>query len=154
MAMTESAAGKIDDHTADGAPAGHTGAPAPVGVRPGRSKPAKSHALWWGLFAVGGMVAAVLLPVHILVQGILGPLGIVPVVSNRYETFAATVANPLVKLYLFVLISLPFFHAAHRLRYLILDLGVRGGRRPLAVLMYGAAVVGTIVTGYILLTVP
>jgi fumarate reductase subunit D len=113
-----------------------------------------SHAFWWGMFAVGGMVAALLVPVHILIQGVLGPLGIVPVVSNRYETLAAAVANPLVKLYLFVLLSLPLFHTAHRLRYLILDLGVHGGRSVVAVLLYGAAVLGTLVAGYVLLTVP
>jgi fumarate reductase subunit D len=113
-----------------------------------------SHAVWWGLFAVGGMTAAVLLPVHILIQGVLGPLGIVPAVSNTYETYAAAVANPLVKLYLFVLISLPLFHAAHRLRYLLHDLGLRAGRGALAAVMYGAAVLGTLVTAYVLLTVP
>ncbi|HEX2037236.1 MAG TPA: fumarate reductase subunit FrdD [Chloroflexota bacterium] len=118
-----------------------------------KARPAMSHAFWWGLFAVGGMVAAVLVPVHILLQGVLGPLG-VPVVSNREETFAAAVAHPLVKLYLFVLISLPFFHAAHRLRYFVFDLGVRGAPGVVASLCYGAAVVGTLVTAYILATTP
>jgi fumarate reductase subunit D len=113
-----------------------------------------SHAFWWGLFAVGGMVAAVLLPVHILLQGVLGPLGIVPVVSGHYDTFAAAVGHPLVKLYLFVLISLPLFLAAHRLRYFVLDLGLRSGGQAVALLCYGAAVLVTIVTAYILLTVP
>ncbi|HEX2324432.1 MAG TPA: fumarate reductase subunit FrdD [Chloroflexota bacterium] len=113
-----------------------------------------SHAIWWGLFAVGGMTAAVLLPVHILIQGILGPLGLVPAVSNSYQTYAAAVAHPLVKLYLFVLISLPLFHAAHRLRYFLYDLGLRAGRRLVALLLYGAAILGTIATAYVLLTVP
>jgi fumarate reductase subunit D len=113
-----------------------------------------AHAVWWGLFAAGGMTAAVLLPVHILIQGVLGPLGIVPAVSNYYDTYAAAVANPLVKLYLFVLISLPLFHAAHRLRYFLYDLGLRAGRGAVAVVMYGAAVLGTLVTAYVLLTVP
>lgn len=112
----------------------------------------RSHALWWGLFAVGGMTAAVLLPVHILLQGILGPLGLVPVVSNRYDTFAAALANPLVRLYFWVLISLPFFHAAHRLRYLLVDLGLKVGRGAVAVALYGAAVVGALVTAVLLLT--
>jgi len=113
-----------------------------------------SHAFWWGLFAVGGMVAAVLVPVHILVQGVLGPLGLVPVVSNRYDTFAAALRNPLVKLYLLIFISLPLFHWAHRFRYFLLDLGVRGGKGLLATLMYGGAVAGTLVAGYVVLTVP
>jgi fumarate reductase subunit D len=123
--------------------------------REGTAKPKAdmSHAFWWGLFAVGGMVAALLVPVHILLQGILGPLG-VPVVSNSYETFARAVSNPLVKLYLFVLISLPLFHTAHRLRYLILDLGVHGAKTLVAVLCYGGAIGGTLAAAYVLLTVP
>ena len=70
------------------------------------------------------------------------------------DDIAAAVANPLVKLYLFVLISLPFFHAAHRLRYFLYDLGLRAGRPAVAVIMYGAAVLGTIATAYVLLTAP
>jgi fumarate reductase subunit D len=123
------------------------------GARP-RHKMDASHALWWGLFAVGGMTAAVLLPIHILIQGVLGPLGIVPSVSNSSETFAAAVANPLVKLYLFVLISLPLFHAAHRLRYFLYDLGLRAGRQAVAFVMYGAAILGTIAAAYVLFTAP
>jgi fumarate reductase subunit D len=119
-----------------------------------RPKPDMSHAFWWGLFAVGGMVAALLVPIHILIQGILGPLGVVPFAGSRYEAFAAAVANPLVKLYLLVLIGLPLFHTAHRLRYFLLDLGVHGARGPIAFLFYGAAVAGTLVTAYVLLTVP
>ena len=112
-----------------------------------------THAFWWGLFAVGGMVAALLVPVHILLQGILGPLG-VPVVSNEYDTFAAAVSNPLVKLYLFVLVSLPLYHTAHRLRYFVLDLGLHGARTLVAVLCYGGAIAGTLATAYVLLSVP
>ena len=110
------------------------------------------HALWWGLFAVGGMVAATLVPVHILVQGVLGPLGLVASVNLHYDTYLAVASNPLVRLYLFVLISLPFFHAAHRLRFLLLDLGLRGGQRALAAALYGGAVLGSLITAYVLVT--
>jgi fumarate reductase subunit D len=106
------------------------------------------------MFAVGGMVAAILVPVHILVQGVLGPLGIVPVVDRQYETFAAALANPLVKLYLLILISLPLFHWAHRFRYFLFDLGVQRARSLIAVLTYGSAIAGTLITVWVLLTVP
>ena len=81
-----------------------------------RHKPAIAHLFWWFMFAQGGVLAAILLPVHILVQGILGPLGIVPVVDHHYDTWVNVLGNPLVKLYLLVLIAFPFFHCAHRLR--------------------------------------
>jgi len=116
-------------------------------------KPAVAHLIWWFLFAQGGVIAAILLPVHILVQGILGPLGIVRVVDRNYDTWATVVGNPIVKLYLLVLIALPFFHFAHRLRYLLVDLGVPAARSlPAQVIFYGAAIVVTLVTIWILLT--
>ena len=116
-------------------------------------RPALAHMFWWIMFGAGGVTAAVLLPVHIVVQGILGPLDVVPVVDRHYDTWVNLLGNPLVKLYLLVLIALPFFHFAHRLRYLLVDLGVPAARGlPAQVVFYGGAVVVTLVTIYILLT--
>jgi fumarate reductase subunit D len=116
-------------------------------------KPALAHLFWWFMFAQGGVLAAVLIPVHILVQGILGPLGIVPVVDRHYDTWINILGNPIVKLYLLVLISLPFFHFAHRLRYLLVDLGVPVAKTLVAqAIFYGGAVLVTLLAIYILLT--
>jgi fumarate reductase subunit D len=116
-------------------------------------RPAYAHLFWWFMFAQGGVLAALLIPVHILVQGILGPLGIVPVVDRHYDTWISILGNPIVKLYLLVLISLPFFHFAHRLRYLLVDLGVPAAKTlPAQVIFYGAAVLVTLVAIWVLLT--
>jgi len=116
-------------------------------------KPALAHLFWWFMFSQGGVIAALLIPVHMLVQGILGPLGIVHVVDRHYDTWISILGNPIVKLYLLVLISLPFFHFAHRLRYLLVDLGVPAARSTVAqVIFYGGAVVVTLLTIYVLLT--
>jgi len=116
-------------------------------------KPALAHLFWWFMFAQGGVLAAILIPVHILVQGILGPLGIVPVVDRNYDTWISILGNPIVKLYLLVLISLPFFHFAHRLRYLLVDLGVPAAKSVVAqVIFYGGAVLVTLLAIYVLLT--
>jgi fumarate reductase subunit D len=120
---------------------------------PAAQKPALAHLFWWFMFSQGGLFAAVLLPVHILIQGILGPLGVVPVVDRHYDTWISILGNPIVKLYLLVLISLPFFHFAHRLRYLLVDLGVPAAKStPAQVLFYGGAIAVTLVTVWVLLT--
>jgi fumarate reductase subunit D len=122
-------------------------------VRHVEHKPALAHLFWWFMFAQGGVLAAILIPVHIVVQGILGPLGIVPVVDRHYDTWISILGNPIVKLYLLVLISLPFFHFAHRLRYLLVDLGVPAAKTvPVQVVFYGGAVLVTVVAIYVLLT--
>jgi len=105
------------------------------------------------MFAQGGVIAAVLIPVHILVQGILGPLGVVPVVDRHYDTWISILGNPIVKLYLLVLIAVPFFHFAHRLRYLLVDFGLHAAKGiPAQVVFYGGAVVVTAITIWVLLT--
>ncbi len=118
-----------------------------------RRRPALMHLFWWFMFAQGGGIAALFIPVHILVQGILGPLGAVPVVDRHYDTWISILGNPIVKLYLLTLIAVPFFHFAHRLRYLLVDFGVEGAKSTwVQVIFYGAAVVVTILTIWILLT--
>ena len=116
-------------------------------------KTALAHLFWWFMFAQGGVVAATLLPVHILVQGILGPLHIVHVVDRHYDTWISILGNPIVKLYLLALIAVPFFHFAHRLRYLLVDFGVHAAKSiPAQVICYGSAVVVTAITIWVLLT--
>jgi fumarate reductase subunit D len=116
----------------------------------GRSRPALMHLFWWFMFAQGGVIAAILLPVHIVLQGILGPLSLVRVADIHDPNL---IGNPIVKLYLLVLIAVPFFHFAHRLRYLLVDLGVPAAKSiPAQVVFYGGAVVVTLLTIYVLLT--
>jgi len=116
-----------------------------------RPKLALGHVFWWFMFANGGGLAALVLPVHILVQGVLGPLNIVPVVDRHYDTWISILGNPIVKLYLLALIALSFFHFAHRLRYLLVDLGVPAAKSVLAqVIFYGGAVAVTLMTVWLL----
>jgi fumarate reductase subunit D len=106
------------------------------------------------MFAQGGVIAAILAPVHILVQGVLGPLGIVPAVNLHYRGYADALANPLVKLYLLVLIAFTFFHCAHRFPTVVHHAGVNSGILWIARLSYAAAVLGSLITAYVLLNVP
>ena len=98
---------------------------------------------WWALFGAGGMLAAFLVPIHLVLHSIAAPLGWVSANTSLF-------GHPLVKLYLFGLISLPLYLWAHRFRFVLFDLGVKGMRQSIAVLCYGIAVVGTIATLWIL----
>ncbi len=118
-----------------------------------KQRPAMAHLFFWFMFAQGGGLAALVLPVHILVQGILGPLGVVHVVDRHYDTWINVLGNPLVKLYILVLVAFSFFHFAHRLRYFFVDIGVPAARGMVAqVIFYGGAVVVTLATLYIVWT--
>jgi fumarate reductase subunit D len=118
-----------------------------------RQRPALAHLFWWFLFSQGGVLTALLLPAQVLVQGILGPLGIVPVIDRHYDTWVNVLGNPLVKLYLLVLFAFAFFHYAHRVRYFLVDVGVHAARSvPAQVIFYGGAGLVTLITLWILLT--
>ncbi len=101
---------------------------------------------WWALFSAGGVVAAFVIPIHIVLAGLAVPLGWIPDNGALFQHW-------LVKLYLFVIISLPLYHWAHRFYFTLKDIGLKAIDTPLAVLCYGGAVVGTFVTAWVLLRI-
>lgn len=109
--------------------------------------------IWWSLFAAGGVIAALIIPALILVTGI-----IIPYVNSgmrqqvNYQTVIPLVSSVVGRIFLFVVISLPLFHWAHRLRYTLADLGVHGARTFIAVFCYGSAIMGALVAAWLVLT--
>lgn len=101
---------------------------------------------WWGLFSAGGVVAAFLVPVHIILVGFALPLGWITDTGTLYRYWW-------VKLYLFVLIVLPLYHWAHRFYFTLNDMGLKPINKMLAVLCYGGAIIGTAVAAWVLLKV-
>ena len=103
----------------------------------------------WTLFSAGGVIAALLFPVHLFLNGLAFPLGWVDAPS--YEAVRGLVQHPATRLYLFVLIVLPLFHWAHRFRYMLYDvLQLYHLTVLIAVLCYGAALGGSAFTAYTL----
>jgi fumarate reductase subunit D len=100
--------------------------------------------LWWGLFSAGGVIAAFLVPIHIIIAGFAVPLGWISDTGILYQ-------NWLVRIYLFVLISLPLYHWAHRFYFAVNDMHLGVPQKPLALLCYGGAVIGTLITAWVLL---
>lgn len=119
-----------------------------------RRRPALVPALLWATFAQCAAITAILVPAHILIEGVLGPLGVVPYPDRTYDSFAAMIGNPWVKIYLLILFGTTFYVAAHRVRYLLLDLGLHSGKLVFGLLLYGLAAIGTLVAAVVLFTVP
>lgn len=108
-----------------------------------------SEAFFWTLFSAGGVVAALLIPVHLFLFGLAFPLGWLPV--PHYEHLRELASSPLVRIYLFILCALPLFHWAHRFRYTLYDgLQVKHLNEVIFTLCYGGAVAGTALAGYLL----
>jgi fumarate reductase subunit D len=94
----------------------------------------------WSLFAAGGTLAAFLAPVLVLLF-LLAALGHAPAVLG-YAQLQAFAAHWLGKLFLFAVIALFLWHAAHRLRVTLHDFGLRQDA-IVAVVVYLVAAAGT-----------
>ena len=120
-----------------------------VGV--GSVKMAKSNEpIWWSLFSAGGMVAAMIFPILIIITGILVPFGLASNDPLNFERIHnAVTQNNYVKLIFFIVITLPLFHWAHRFRFTLVDVGLKSMSTLISILCYGGAIAGTIVSAVI-----
>jgi fumarate reductase subunit D len=110
--------------------------------------------IFWALFSAGGFVAAILIPAHVAILGIAWAAGWLPNGALSYGRVHHLVHNPLIKLYLWALISLPLYHWAHRFRFAIHhQFGIHGWKRLVSVATYGTAVAGTVLAAWVLLRI-
>ncbi|RJL34078.1 fumarate reductase subunit D [Bailinhaonella thermotolerans] len=118
-------------------------------AREGRAGPRRRpvEPFLWLLFSGGGMAAAVLVPVLVLLFGVVFPLAGGP----PYDHLRAVAAHPLTRVALLGLAVLAFFHWAHRFRFAV-EHGLGLGRldRLIAPLCYGAALAGSAAAAHVL----
>jgi fumarate reductase subunit D len=107
--------------------------------------------IFWSLFGAGGVFTSMLTPVMILITGIAVPLGILAPETMSYERMHGFAEHWLGKLLLLAAISLPLFHAAHRIFHGLHDLGIHFGRDLFKFLSYGLATAGSVVAIIVLL---
>lgn len=105
----------------------------------------------WLLFSGGGVMAAVFLPILIVLFGLAIPLGWV---QPDYAYLYAIFSHWLTRLVVLGLVVLMLFHWAHRFKYTLVDaLQLVRVETPLAVLCYGAALVGSAVALWVVATI-
>lgn len=107
--------------------------------------------IFWLLFGGGGMVAALFGPALVLTTGLLVPLGLMSGLLS-YTRAMAIAQHWVGKGFLFVVVALMAWHAAHRLLCSVHDLGIH---KTVAVktVFYGFALLVTIVAGVQLLAI-
>jgi fumarate reductase subunit D len=84
----------------------------------------KLHALLWGIFSVGGIIAAFLLPVLIFVSNIAYPLGLWPA-ANISLIKTVFIVSLLAAIFVFVTIGGSLFHAIFRFKTTLPELGLK-----------------------------
>jgi fumarate reductase subunit D len=105
----------------------------------------------WLLFSAGGVMAAVFLPVLVVLFGLAIPLGWV---QPDYDQLHAVVSHWLTRLVVLGLFVLMLFHWAHRFKYTVIH-GLQLARleTPISVLSYGGALLGSAAALWIVLTI-
>jgi fumarate reductase subunit D len=118
-----------------------------------RRSPRSREPFFWALFSSGGMLAALVLPALALWLWVARPLGWVGTPSRAQ--MVALFSPPLVRLALFVLITLGIFHWAHRFRYTLYDgLQLSHLYGLIATVCYGGATLVSAVAAWVLWTFP
>jgi len=109
--------------------------------------------LAWLLFGTGGFLVAFFFPIHILLTGILQPLGVLR--DPGQASLLTLLESPLTRLYLAVLLICAFWHAAYRLRDTICDaLAMRQIDLVIVSLCYAGATIASVATIVLLIRVP
>jgi fumarate reductase subunit D len=109
--------------------------------------------VFWALFGAGGMLSALLGPMLVLITGVLVPLGLVlPRELMSYERVLAFAQHWAGKGFLFAVVSLFAWHAAHRIFHSLHDIGLRGGTLG-KLACYGVPLGITLAAGVLLLSI-
>src|SRR2546428_2325200 len=80
----------------------------------------------WCLFSLGGFITAFLFPITVFLLFVAPVFGWWPTDPAAYATFAAQWQEPLVRIFFFALIGGSLFHGTHRLKFMLVDAGLRG----------------------------
>jgi fumarate reductase subunit D len=94
------------------------------------------------MFSAGGVLAAVVLPSLILLFGLAFPLGWLDRPDHGH--LLAVLTHPLTFVVVLGSVVLMLVHSAHRFRYTLYDGLQVKKKRTVAVLCYGAAMVGSV----------
>lgn len=106
----------------------------------------------WLLFGAGIMVGTMLLPAYLLTVTLGAPLGMLPEGALGWERAHAIASNPIGRLILLAIVALPLWKGAHHLRAVFADWLGHGPDGLIGSLLYGIAVVGSLLGIYAVLT--
>ena len=105
--------------------------------------------LLWLLFSTGGVMAALGLPILILMFGLAIPLGWLP--APDHDQVSSSLRQPITRVGLFFLFTLSLVHAGHRFRFTLYDgLQIKHLNELVGLLCYGGALVLSAAAGYLL----
>jgi fumarate reductase subunit D len=108
---------------------------------------------FWLLFGAGGVLSALFGSALVLITGLVTPLGLgLHADFMAYPRMLAFAQNFIGKGFVFAVIALFAWHAAHRIFHSLHDVGIPHGT-PSKIACYGSALVMTLVAAFSLLRI-
>jgi fumarate reductase subunit D len=105
--------------------------------------------LLWLMFSGGGVLAALGLPILLLMFGVAFPLGWLT--PPDHDQLTSLMRPAIVRVALFILCALSLVHAGHRFRFTLYDgIQIKHLNELIGLLCYGGALVGSVAAGYLL----
>lgn len=101
------------------------------------NREALMEAFDWALFTGGGFLAAFFIPAHIVMTNIAGPVGFSKI-SLDYSTMIVRLNNPLIRLYLFLVLGSSIWFCMNRIRHVLYGIGLSGHRNEVTVITFVA----------------
>jgi fumarate reductase subunit D len=109
--------------------------------------------IFWALFGAGGMLSALLGPMLVFITGIAVPLALIlPADTMSYPHMMDFARNWIGKGFIFAVIALFLWHAAHRIFHSLHDIGIHAGTGA-RLTCYGLAMLGMLLAAYALLAI-
>ena len=112
-------------------------------------KVARLHAILWGIFSIGGMIAAFLLPVLIYLTAIAYPFNLWPFNAGKDPSYLVT-GHKLGALFIFVTVAGSLYHGIFRFQSALTEVGLLKYKRALEAVGYFIIFGGIIVLAYYL----
>ncbi|MEO8655296.1 MAG: fumarate reductase subunit FrdD [Ramlibacter sp.] len=106
--------------------------------------------VFWSMFGAGGLLAALIGPALVFITGIGVPFALMNPDTMRYANMLAFCQHWAGKVFVFAVIALFMWHAAHRIAIVLHDFGVH----PSVLVKfgcYGLSLLSTVIAGYTLL---
>ncbi len=101
--------------------------------------------IFWMLFGAGGMLAALIGPMLVFITGIAAPLAwILPPDALGYTNMTAFAKSAGGKAFIFAVLTLFIWHAAHRIYHTLHDLGIRANVAS-KIICYGISLIFTVI---------
>ncbi len=109
--------------------------------------------LLWLLFSAGGVMAALLIPILVVLFGVAVPLGWITPPDHGH--LLAVISHPLTRVIVFMLCLLGLLHWAHRFRFTLYDgLQIKHLNEVINPFCYGAAIFGAVMAGQVIWNIP